>query len=115
MEAAHKLYRDAAEAKFQQLTRDLENAKGEIVDAQEEVKLSDITIDGLNATIGDLKKQLANLEKERDKSEKKVEALVERERREVSKSMLFERIRMVKEFQAGGGVNWNLKELEQEF
>ena len=86
-----------------------------IVDAREEVKLSDITIDGLNATIGDLRKQLADLEEERDKSEKKVEALVERERREVSKFMLFERIRMVKEFQAGGGANWDLKELEQEF
>ena len=90
-------------------------AKGEAVDAREEVKLSDITIDGLNATIGDLRKQLADLEEERDKSEKKVEALVERERQEVSKFMLFERIRMVKEFQAGGGVNWDLKELEQEF
>ena len=29
--------------------------------------------------------------------------------------MLYERIRMVKEFQAGGNANWDLKELEQEF
>ena len=114
-EATHKLYRYTTEAKLRELTRDLEMAKGEAVDAREEVKLSDITIDGLNVTIRDLRKQLADLEEERDKSEKKVEALVERERREVSKFMLFERIRMVKEFQAGGGANWDLKELEQEF
>ena len=115
LEAAHKLYRTTAEAKFRQLERDLENARGETMDAREEVKLSDITIEGLNATIGDLRKQLVDLEEEKGKSDKKVEALVERERREVSKFMLFERIRMVKEFQAGGSVNWDLKELEQEF
>ena len=108
LEAAHKLYRSTAEAKFRQLEREIENAKGEAVDAREEVKLSDITIDGL-------RKQLANLEEEKDKSEKKVAALIERERREVSKFMLFERIRMVKEFRAGGGANWDLEELEQMF
>ena len=108
LEAAHKLYRSTAEAKFRQLEREIENAKGEAVDAREEVKLSDITIDGL-------RKQLADLEEEKDKSEKKVAALIERERREVSKFMLFERIRMVKEFQAGGGANWDLEELEQMF
>ena len=64
-EATHKLYRDTTEAKLRNLTQDLEMAKGEAVDAREEVKLSDITIDGLNATIGDLRKQLADLEEER--------------------------------------------------
>ena len=59
-EATHKLYRDTTEAKLRELTRDLEMAKGEAVDAREEVELSDITIDGLNATIGDLRKQLAD-------------------------------------------------------
>ena len=108
LEAAHKLYRSTAEAKFRQLEREIENAKGEAADAQEEVKLSDITIDGL-------RKQLVDLEEEKDKSEKKVAALIERERREVSKFMLFERIRMVKEFRAGGGANWDLEELEQTF
>ena len=108
LEAAHKLYRSTAEAKFRQLEREVENAKGEAADAQEEVKLSDITIDGL-------RKQLVGLEEEKDKSEKKVAALIERERREVSKFMLFERIRMVKEFRAGGGANWDLEELEQMF
>ena len=114
-EATHKLYRDTTEAKLRELTRDLEMAKGEAVDAREKVKLSDITIDGLNVTLRDLRKQLADLEEEKDKSEKKVAALIERERREVSKFMLFERIRMVKEFRAGGGANWDLEELEQMF
>ena len=59
LEAAHKLYRSTAEAKFRQLEREIENAKGEAVDAREEVKLSDITIDGL-------RKQLADLEEEKD-------------------------------------------------
>lgn len=75
------------------------------MDDKEEVKLSDITIEGLKTTIEDLKRQLAHSEEEKGKSDKKAQALVERERREVSKFMLFERIQMVKEFLAGGSAN----------
>ena len=107
-ETTHKLYKNTTEAKLRELARELEMAKGEAADAKEEVKLLDITIDGL-------RKQLADLEEERGKSEKKVAALIERERQEVSKFMLFERIRMVKEFRAGGSANWDLEELEQMF
>lgn len=103
-----KRYKARVQEKLKQVARDLENAQGEATDAREEVNLSDMKVE-------QLKEELSALEEAKKKSDRKVQTLIERERQEVSKFMLFERIRMVREFKSGGSVNWNLEELEQKF
>lgn len=107
-ETEMKHYKAVHEAKLAQVVRDLENARGEIVDAKEEAKLADEKVE-------EMKIKLSILEEEKKRSDGKVQTLIERERREVSKFILYERIRMVKEFKARGSVNWDLEKLEQEF
>ena len=92
---------ELATKEIQALQQELADVKHEALDAKEEIKLEEIKVSNLELEVEELKHQL--------------KVMMDREKDEVARFMLYQKIKVVKEMQAGGPNIYDADKLIDEF